>query len=143
LVARLNQRDPVGYLAAMALGDMGREAECAVPALIDVLRGPEARTRELAVDALGKIGPGAKAALAALVQVLKKGQENRQNVAQAIARIDQDAAKLLRDHAANGGLVFAANAVHLSTVLEQEVDTKAWKKSIQELEKKYPPKPQR
>jgi hypothetical protein len=140
LVTRLSQAEPVGYLAAMALGDMGAEAKCAVPALVEALRSTHPLTRQMAVEALGKIGPGAKEALPALVQVLKKGVENRQTVSQVIARIDPDAGRLLPTGGVAGD-VLVGNVV-LNNV-EGNGDPKAWKKAIQELETKYPTKPGR
>jgi RNA polymerase sigma factor (sigma-70 family) len=141
LVARLSQAD-LGYLAAQALGHMGAEAKCAVPALVEALRSTHPLTRQMAVDALGRIGPGAKEALPALVQVLKKGVENRQTVSQAIGQIDPAAGKVLPNNGAMQDVVLANNLARFA-VVEPAVDAKAWKKAIQELEKKYPLKPGR
>jgi HEAT repeat protein len=57
-------------LAASELGDLGADAAEAVPALIDVLSGPDTPVRYAAVRALGKIGPQARGAVPALARRL-------------------------------------------------------------------------
>jgi RNA polymerase sigma factor (sigma-70 family) len=132
LTARLKEQEPVRSLAAVALGDIGPEAECAVPALVDVLRAQDTRAREAAADALGKIGPRAKAALPDLVQALKKTRDNRQVIGQAIARIDPSTQKALPTYAFRSDLMI--NVTQLEST---------WADAIRELEKKYPAKPRR
>ncbi|MDE2855192.1 MAG: HEAT repeat domain-containing protein [Chloroflexota bacterium] len=60
LTALLRQADPgTRYLAAKALGQIGDEAEAALPALLDALRGHDMFLRAAITGALIKIGPPA------------------------------------------------------------------------------------
>lgn len=76
LAAALVDPDPDPELrvaAAMALENMGRAAEPAVPALATALSDRDARVRQAAVKALGAIGPPARAALPTLTRALRRG----------------------------------------------------------------------
>ena len=55
----------------MAVGNIGREAKPAVPALHDLLKDKIVAVRLDAAEALGKIGPEAKTAIPALTELLK------------------------------------------------------------------------
>ncbi len=57
--------------AAEALGKMGKDAQAAIPALIDALRDKDNFVRERAIESLGMMGPAAKEAVPALQQALK------------------------------------------------------------------------
>jgi HEAT repeat protein len=56
---------------AIGLGNLGKEAEPAVPKLIDALKCPESLVRQNAAQALGKIAPKSQPALTPLIDLLK------------------------------------------------------------------------
>jgi HEAT repeat protein len=71
LVTRLKHPDQAVRLhAAAALGQMGRKARKAVPALAEALQDVDAHVRRMAALALGDVGPEAAAAVPALVEAL-------------------------------------------------------------------------
>lgn len=71
LKTALTDADPeVRRQAARALGQMGPEAEPAVPELTQALSDKEATVRLAAAQALGRIGPAAAPAIPALVDAL-------------------------------------------------------------------------
>jgi HEAT repeat protein len=69
LVSALDQPQ-ARYWACLALGEMGPQAQAAVPALIKVLSDERPEVRLQATIALGEIGPDAKPAVAALMKLL-------------------------------------------------------------------------
>ncbi len=87
-------KDTSGYnreRAAILLGQMGREAESAVPALGDLLADSKLAVVKSAADALRKIGDAS--ATPALIQAWKNGHRDaRPAVAQALGRIADPAA---------------------------------------------------
>ena len=60
--------------AAWALGEMGEQAEKAVPELIETLNDKHLVVRNTAADALGRIGKKAEAAVPKLVEALSHGK---------------------------------------------------------------------
>jgi HEAT repeat protein len=75
-------------LSSVATYALGRIGEPAVPALITVLRDPDADVRMSATFALSKIGPKAKAAVHALCELAKDGNDGvRQFAVAALGRI--------------------------------------------------------
>jgi alpha-tubulin suppressor-like RCC1 family protein len=61
----------------LALGNIGREAGAAVPALVKVLGCEDRKTRQHTGRTLGRIGPAAKEAIPALKKVLEKKDEDK------------------------------------------------------------------
>jgi HEAT repeat protein len=71
LIANLQNADSdVRRAAARELGELGTEAQPAVPALSKALRDRDTFVRRYAAEALGKIGPGAKPAIGELSLLL-------------------------------------------------------------------------
>jgi len=62
--------------AAQALGNIGRYAYPAIPALIRVLKDNDSTVRFHAIEALGKIGPASHPAVPALTAILKEKVSN-------------------------------------------------------------------
>jgi len=62
--------------AASALGEIGKDAKDAAPALIAALKDQDAGVRRSAAAALGKIGKDAKDAAPALIAALKDQDED-------------------------------------------------------------------
>ena len=78
--------------AAKALGDMRREAQLAIPDLIETLRDPDILVRRNAVTALGKIGPLAKSAVPMLIRLLEEQDEDmHSSAAFSLMIIDREA----------------------------------------------------
>ena len=79
-------RDPDNRAAAAAvLGDIGPEAEAAVPALARALEDSDDDVRRTSADALGDIGPAAEAAVPALARALDDTDASvRSNAATAL-----------------------------------------------------------
>jgi HEAT repeat protein len=90
LVSALRDEDArVRALAALAIGEIGREAVSAVPALITLLSDSEEGARGNACIALSGIGPAARDALPALRAALSDPSTSVRRFAQrAIERID-------------------------------------------------------
>ena len=75
------------WKAAEALGNLGREARGAVPALAAALRDRNDQVRWRAAEALGKLGPDAAAAVPALVDALDRSDMLAQEAAKALGRM--------------------------------------------------------
>jgi HEAT repeat protein len=76
---------------AFGLSRLGPDAQAAVPALIERLKG-EAPVRQNAAVALGEIGPAAKDAVPALIETLRDPEWTvRRQAAVALGRIGPDA----------------------------------------------------
>ncbi len=75
LLLAMDDPEPlVREAAACALGEIGEEAESAVPALIKMVQGDvRMENRHMAVKALGKIGPPSKTAVKILMDIAKGG----------------------------------------------------------------------
>src|SRR5438270_5826275 len=72
----------VRWLAAEILGQLGADAQAAVPTLAEALKDHDAHVRAVAAAALGDIGPAAKEAVPELIEMLKTGgTEERLNAA--------------------------------------------------------------
>jgi len=79
----------VRKLAALALGDIGRQARTAVPALIAMLQDENEGVRRRVAVVLGEIG--GPEAIAALQQTLQDASENvRRAATLALTAIDPD-----------------------------------------------------
>ena len=93
-VEQLHSRDSAQRLhAAKALGDRGKEAPVAVPALADALKDEDAFVRREAAHSLGKFGPEAKPAATALAVALRDRKPDvRKAAAESLKNIDPDAA---------------------------------------------------
>ena len=77
------------YQAALALRDLGSQAQPAIPALIQACDDPEVRVRICCVRALGRIGPAASNAIPRLQAMLKDESSMVQQAAtEAIQRIE-------------------------------------------------------
>jgi hypothetical protein len=90
LLQILEQMEAATTLPAIcALGEIGREARIAIPALVDcLLHPPYSHTRRFAAEALGKMGADARPALPALLEALGDGDSYvRIETAIAIAAI--------------------------------------------------------
>lgn len=86
-MAKLKNKDSVvRRQAAMELGDMGKEAEKAVPALLKSLKDSDAFVRRYAAQALGKIAPEGKAGKDAISAVFLLTNDERKEV--QLAAID-------------------------------------------------------
>jgi HEAT repeat protein len=78
--------------AAQKLGQIGKDAKEAAPAVILALRDQDAVVRRTAADVLGKIAPGAKDTLSALIDALKdQDAVVRLNAASALGGIGPEA----------------------------------------------------
>jgi HEAT repeat protein len=78
--------------AAKGLGDLGPEAQLAIPGLLKAIKDNDALTRRAASDALAKIGPAAKADLPALAGALKDNNlEVQRYAAGAVGELGGDA----------------------------------------------------
>ncbi len=75
------------WKAAEALGNLGRDARGAVPALAAALRDRNDQVRWRAAEALGKLGPDAAAAVPALVDALDRSDMLAQEAAKALGRM--------------------------------------------------------
>jgi HEAT repeats/Carboxypeptidase regulatory-like domain len=97
LIAALEDSDDdVRSWSAQAIGRIGPEASPAVPALIDLLKGPGEASRNGACIALGDIGSAARDALPALYQALQDPSKDvRKFAQQAIDKIQNQEAKAL------------------------------------------------
>ena len=75
--------------AAKALGERPKDAERAVPALIDLLKDPDAFVRRDAAQALGSLGPRAEPAATALRTAAQdRNAHVRRAATEAIQRVD-------------------------------------------------------
>lgn len=72
LIDGLKEKDSAQQ-ALMLVQELGPAAKDAVPALIDLVRGPDENLAAQAASSLGRIGPEAKAAIPALIEILKEG----------------------------------------------------------------------
>jgi HEAT repeat protein len=82
---------PVNISVDTALARVG---EPAVPALLKILDGPDAKLRECAAYALGEIGPGARAAVPSLIRAIESlDPQNKPNLLaiRALGRIGPEA----------------------------------------------------
>jgi HEAT repeat protein len=95
-VPALNERlkDPnLNSLAATILGEIGPDAEAAVPGLVKLLSVDDEATKTEALLALAAIGPNAKAAVPALMKLLKSNATfGRAGAAYVLARIGAQSA---------------------------------------------------
>lgn len=91
LIAALQDSEPnVRAWAALAIGDIGPDAERAVPDLIGLLSNPDEGSRNTACIGLRGIGPAAKASLPALRKALSDPSKYvRQFAEQAIKSIEK------------------------------------------------------
>lgn len=82
--------------AAKILGDMGPEAQIAIPGLLKAVKDNDALTRRTATEALTKIGPPAKADLTALAAALKDNNlEVQRYAAGAVGELGADASAVV------------------------------------------------
>src|SRR5208283_3048244 len=78
--------------AATILGELHREPDVAIPALIQALQSDDRYLRENAVAALGRFGGQAKAAIPALTKALEDSDASvRRQAAAALNRINSGA----------------------------------------------------
>jgi RNA polymerase sigma factor (sigma-70 family) len=96
LVEALQDREHHRAGLCRAIGMLNRDAEEAVPALMEVLKSGDWMERQAAAEALGGIGRGARAAAPALVELLKSryGQESTAAVF-ALGKIGPSAKKVV------------------------------------------------
>lgn len=97
LVANLSSEDPrVRFVSAYALEQYGKEAEIAIPALIDNLNyGGYSDVRRSAAVALGKLGPAAREGVPELMTVVQDAQEAvavRVDAIDALGKIGEESA---------------------------------------------------
>jgi|GEM_PF-301496 len=108
LVKKLKSNDPEQRRsAAKEIGELGAEAESAVPALAGALKDNDKFVRRFAALSLAKIGEQAKGAKDALAQVLKNPKEAREvqeAAAQALAALGKPAVQPLADAVKNSSL---------------------------------------
>lgn len=73
LIRGLKEDPQVASRAAISIGALGADGAPAVPALVEALRGRDARLRLEAAGALWRIGPAAKQAIPALKEMAREG----------------------------------------------------------------------
>ncbi len=92
IVEEPKARLKIRLAAIAALGEMGADAETAVPALAKLLRDRHRELRLKAVDALSSLGPSAKAAVPELTAALKDPDEGlRLGAANTLSKIGIEA----------------------------------------------------
>lgn len=92
----LKNRDQRVRLAAVkSLGEMGAEAEIAVPSLVDIVRNNYDPCRKAAIVAVGQIGPKAYDATNPLIQALKSS-DVEEAAGKSLAQIGPQAVPILR-----------------------------------------------
>jgi hypothetical protein len=106
----------VREIAAEALGDIGRPARAAAPALVAALEDESERVRFHAAEALGTVSQGESTAIPALSAALRDENERvRQDATLALARIGPhatDAVGALEAVFSDGNLYVRGDAVH-------------------------------
>jgi HEAT repeat protein len=81
--------------AATALGNYGRKAEVAIPALVTALKDRDVSVSSTAAVALGKVGGESRDAVRALVEALERDPSLAMSAAEALGRIGVKAAPAL------------------------------------------------
>ena len=85
LASLLKRDDPAARkYALVGIGDAGRDAKDAVPALITILGDKHEEIRALAMGALGRIGPAAREAIPALEALAREGSRNAKRALEKI-----------------------------------------------------------
>ena len=82
--------------AANALGNYGRKAEVAIPALVTALKDRDVSVSSTAAVALGKVGVESRDAVKGLVDALERDPMLAASAAEALGRIGPNAATALR-----------------------------------------------
>ncbi len=96
LVEMLRQGDPSQtYAAAVALGQMGAEADTVAPALIEALHAPDGDVRRAAARSLGQLGKAAFPALKKANVLQDPDAETRRLVIEALSWMGPDAVPAL------------------------------------------------
>ncbi len=90
-----SKSEDVQVAAAIALGEIGKEAKASVPALIAALKDPDWQVRSYAAEALGEIGKEARASVPLLIALLKEDETRdvRWKAAAALGKIGAEPQK--------------------------------------------------
>ena len=92
IVADANQSDETRVSALDVLGDIGKPAASALPALVASLKEASTGTRQAAATALGTLNGAARPAVPAMIDALRDEDEwVRRNVALSFLRLGKDA----------------------------------------------------